>query len=217
MRIFDYSNCPERETVVIAGGGLSLGRGIDRVVTYIQKHKPLVFSANYHHPQFPIDYTYFTDKTKYYEQIKNIRSPNIISAYWGITEHPQFIYYYVGTGVKKTTSIYGEPAIKVDEGGHFPYYTLGTAGFGAMLVATLAKPKRMLIAGFDGSNIEKGFKFRFDGKKVAYTKPGPYEWKRHYFLGVLIPYIQSLGTQVQCLKIDPVWGANKQALGLVEI
>lgn len=213
--IFNFDVAKQSESVIIIAGGASTGQNINKVLKYAAKHPSVVFSANYDYG-IPSDYTFFGDRDKYIEQIKNITGNIIISR----RIHKEIIqlsskrfFFRVKTRIAGE-SIYNSTRIQLPEDGKFPYYGIGTAGVACMVLSLFCNPKQMLLVGFDGPTSDAATKSKYDGTVVSYGKPHKREKEMRYWTQSLVPSLHDRGVELLTFANVVFFGIPKDTLGI---
>jgi hypothetical protein len=96
--------------------------------------------------------------------------------------------------------------------GTYPFFSFGISGFGAILAASVCRPKKMLLVGIDAPKINVDFKTMYNNKIVKYEKPEKCEKVINYFINILLPTIQSMGIIVETFSSVELLGLNKKKL-----
>jgi len=218
-----YGAIPQNDYVLIVGAGPSTKTCLDKVKMCIKKYRPLIFAANYNFESEGIysNYTYITDPDKFVENIHTINSDLIIpfKLKYMLNYNKQSKKYcslhnvfIAGDSTKFDYLTNNE--IKIKKDGSIKMNFFGIAGFGAMTVATVAKPKHMLIVGIDDPKKNKDHKFTYQGKRTDYLKPEKCTKVINYFEQILIPLIKSKNINIETFKEVSLLGFSKKRLGI---
>ena len=224
--VWGYENAPKTDVVVVLGGGPSLTKENLKKINDLVKDTPSkVFSANYYHPDFPPDYVVFSDRHLYSSQISKTPTQNIIVG-WEVfflihEEEKKNHNFYVANDISNLSivkeSVYNAEQMILPPDGTMRYRSLGTAGFAAILLASICRPKRMILCGFDGP-VGTRYKYNFRGEKIIYcTDEKNVLSKVKYFNTVLVPFLIARGIQVICPEEDAFWGVKKEAMGILTL
>ncbi len=220
MKKFDYSIAERSESVVIVGAGPSSTANMEKIIDYAEQNGSVTIVPNYSYHGLKSDYVYFTDKITFAKYMpKMTRNQRIIICQ--ILTHlakpwlKDHTFYKVGKHGKPV--VYNADKIKMSSNGEFPYMSLGTAGFACVLLSVLFKPKRILLAGFDGPSDDYSYKIRL-GEKIKYKRPAKStKMRESYFVKRLLPFVLSRGIEIDSFKGDRLWKANKNQLGINEL
>jgi len=241
FREMKYDDVQDNKSVVILCAGPSLNVYANDIVNYIKNNKSLVIAANYNFEDKGIksDYTYITDQEKLIENLEKIKSHLILpikmktdsdknkmekffSRYEGKMKNyiarkfdcDKYKVFHVG--VRGGNTVYSETGkLKIGKSGVFPYRRLGSAGQGAIMIALLARPKKMLIVGLDGPKKEAGkcAKLLYDGRSIKYDKD-KFVRITDYIRDILLPSVISRGITIETFKDVAFYGIDKDKAGV---
>ncbi len=239
MKRFDYSTCPQSDSVVVMAGGVSVRDNGAFLKDYAKKHNSLVISTNYVHPNAaPSDYVYCGDTEKLKEFTTSAKGKRwkgtIILAHYmqfWLKYHYRHRYgeYWCGIKRKYTTYKIGNSnrrRILKDQWNISPAGALSfmpaPGGVAALAAGCIAKPKRILIAGLDGPVLstlgnKRPEKIMYNGRKKRYRSRADYRFKRRIIETKLLPFIQKLGIRIECLADSPLWGIDKKSFDIVSV
>ncbi len=222
MKIFNYSVAPPSDSVVVLAGGPSTSRNREQIKDYISKHNSVVFAANYNYG-IHANYTYFTDMRKLAEQ-KNAISTDVILRVHGFLSAPKkiralipiieqkFNVYFAGSK-DKSPSVYRSNRVEIMPDGSFPYYTLGAAGFGCILLGLMCRPKRILFTGIDGPIVGTDKKEMFDGS-IAISDIHKDPKIIRFFTNSLFPTLKDMNICVETYEDVYFYGLDKSQFGI---
>lgn len=232
---FSYKNAKQRDSVVVVAGGPSSSSNRDFLIKYIENNNSIVYSANYNH--FETHYTYIGDSRRFVKLIDTITSPRLIVSNWlfsrtrfalpnnseknasRIWRHclKKHKVYQMGRGnkrdnlkIKKWKSLRGG---KLD-------FTPSPSGFATLILSTMSKPKKILIAGLDGPVKDKDgryFKTNFKGYTKRYRSARHFKMRQRILDTLAMPFIKRRGIQVETFKDSPLWGIDKQKFDICEL
>ena len=220
--IFMYDRAPQTDTVVVVAGGPSMKLYSSRVKKFIKKNKSVVFAANYNFEKFGIhsDYTYITDVAKFKENIKSINSEliltnDLINNYGvrdGLIDHVErFPVYRAGCEGKK--HVYEErEKLRVSKKGNILHSEIGICGLGALLLATMCRPKKILVVGLDDPKDPDCYsKKNYLGEKTIYNKRKKAIKVIRYFSTILLPYLKASGIELLTYENVGLHGVDKHS------
>jgi len=241
FREMKYNDISDNDSVVILCAGPSLNIYATNVIDYIKNNKSLVIAANYNFEDRGIksDYTYITDQEKLIENLEKIKShlvmPIKMKTDSDKNKIEKFLRSYGGkmknyiakkfdcdkykvfhVGVRDGNTVYSETGkLKIGKSGVFPYRRLGSAGQGAIMIALLARPKKMLIVGLDGPKQEEGTcsKMLYDGRFIKYDKD-KFVRITDYIRDILLPSVISMGVTIETFKDVAFYGIDKEKAGV---
>jgi hypothetical protein len=223
---FCYARCTKAESVIAIAAGPSTGRHMKDIAKYAKKNKSLVFAANYHYPGIYSHYTYFTDLQRMRKNSKSVESKVIIVSSFLAGQltrganRAKFRHLYSNKKIFMAGKIGGKPKyyhqrfLNMSSKGIFPYTSLGTAGISSITISLLAKPKKILIVGIDGSMDNGKYKVMFNGRREKYGKPEKEVRKRKYLQKCLFPTFIDKGIQIETFEDVHLLGINKEKFGI---
>jgi hypothetical protein len=224
VKSFGFSVAPQRDSVIVLGGGPSVTRHRNQILDYASKNGSLVLSANYAHDWIRSDYTHFVTNAKLREWSAVPRSPtNVIVRdemlplkIENLGKHK----FYVICNQKAKTGAYFIKSLEMSPKGRFDYFNLGNAGFSALILSVVFQPQKVLAVGFDGPSLDFTYKYNLNNERVAYPpgyNRGRGKGKAKYFRKVLLPFILSRGIELESFQTDRFWGVPKDKLGVKAI
>jgi len=218
-----YGVIPQNDYVLIVGAGPSTRMCLDKIRVYIKKYRPLIFAANYNFETECImsNYTYITDPEKFVENIHKINSDLIIpfklkymlNFNSASKKYCKLHTIFVAGNADKFDYLTNNN-IKIKKNGSLTMNFFGIAGFGAMTVSMVAKPKHMLIVGIDDPKKNKDHKFTYKGEKMDYLKPEKCTKVIDHFYKILVPLIKSRGIEIETFEEVSLLGFSKTKLGI---
>lgn len=228
MKTFDYSVAPLAESAVVLAAGPSAKDNQEKLRQYISKNNSVVFAANYNYASLGVksDYTFITDHRKFVELASTIDPASDIilrcnsyklnkSIMHPLIQKMPHKFYFVGNNTQM--SVYKSARVKVSSDGSYPYYTLGSAGFGCVLLAALCRPKKILIVGIDGPIEDGGTeKVKFDGS-VADSNPKKEPKIFSYFQRSLFPTLYDWGIRVESFKSVRFYSLDRNKLHIHDV
>ena len=226
---FCYARCTKAKSVIALAAGPSTGRHLKDIAEYAKKNKSLIFAANYNYPGIYSHYTYFTDIHRMKRSARSINSKVlIVSAFLAgqLTRGANKLKYrrlYEGKKIFLAGKTGGKPKyyyqrnLNMSSEGIFPYTSLGTAGISAITISLLAKPKKLLIVGLDGSDGNGKYKIMFNGRREKYGKPEKERRKKKYLEKCLLPTFLEKGIQIETFEDVRMLGIDKDRFGIKRI
>lgn len=224
MDILNFKTVKQKDQVIVIGGGPSVTSNMNGIRKFIHKFDPIVITANYNFGGIKSHYTYCTDIDIYRAQARYIRSDFMVVPAWFAYKYRKIMkknmrFKFMVIGIENGLNIYhlirNRGPIQIDKRGNFPYFYFGTAGYGALTIASLFNPKLLLMVGFNGPTEDMTQKQRFDGKFVEYHRsPHKTNNRKKYLHGILLPWLKSRNIQIMSFKDDRIWGLNKEKFGI---
>ena len=231
---FAYKHAQQSDSAVVIAGGPSTGSNMLAIKDYIKRNNSVVYSANYNYDGLNIDYTYIGDVGRFVKLIHTVDSPHIIVSNWlrsktrfSLPNNSQKVadrmwkkclkkhtVYRMGRGKKinnrRLKSWKSLPT------GEFNF-TPTPSGFAALVLATMSRPKKILVVGLDGPRRDKKgnlIKERYDNHIKSYRSNAHYKYRKR-ILGVLaLPFIRAKGIEVETFSDCRLWGIGKKKFGI---
>lgn len=217
---FKYKKCKQSDTVVVVGAGGSTADNADLLNRYIRDNDSVVFGANYHYPCLNrMDYTYFGDWRRFRDRALGINSSLIVSStivdrfkpgLWKYLREQQECFE-----VFTRNRRHGNEAMawRINDNGTFPQGKLSPSGFAITAMASLCRPKKMVLVGLDGPIVNKRrktlVKGRFDGAVKDYGTYQKYKDRQRLLVKMVLPFLRQRGIEIYCPKSCPLWNINK--------
>lgn len=220
-----YNTFTERENVVILCGGPSINNNYIFINEFLHKNpNNVVLSTNYHFSELDhdVNYTVFIDPGSYKRFIHTIRNKNIVLGPT-VFPKPEHFNTFNFFRIKWDASVqpYDVSEIQLNEDGS-TNHKLGNCGFSCLFIAHFFKPKRILIAGFDGAEQDGKTLLHFNNRTTTFDKKNILRnsLKQKYLKKALIPFLLKQNIEILTFKNNIFYGlashlANKELIKFI--
>jgi hypothetical protein len=211
VKTFSYKVCDHYDAVIILAAGPSINKCFDKIRKF-QEDNPsnVVLACNYDFP-IPSDYTVYVDSGRYRKFIKSIKSPRVIVCPTAIVKkehmknHEMFVFKW-----DHTIQPYNVDQYIVNPDGSTGH-KLGNCGMACLYISHFFKPKKVLIAGFDGPERDRKTVMHFNKIKRKWTQINldRLNPKKKCVKNKIIPLLKSKGIKVYTFDECPFWGIRE--------
>jgi hypothetical protein len=209
--IVNYNCFQSRDNVIILCGGPSINNNYKLINEFLSKNNStVIMSTNYHFSniQKEIDYTVFIDPGSYKRFIHTITNKNVIigPTVFPKPEHFKFFNFFK---IKWNAAVqpYDVNEIQVNEDGS-TNHKLGNCGFSCLFLSTFFKPKKILIAGFDGVEKDGKTLLHFNNRTTFFDHKNILRntLKQKYLKKVLIPFLIKQNIEIYTFSNNKFYG-----------
>ena len=224
------------KSVVVLAGGPSTMEHKDFILDYIKKNESILLCANRdYYREIKADYVCVKDAKIIYK-LKDVRSDKVVvlkrctRAIKRVSKKKRTMKTFFSICHNGAPDgAYVESAyLDINKQGQLYVNNLGGAGFMTIGVSSLCLPQTVLIAGMDGwkdpsKSSETMMKYNWKGEKleVSWGAEGEYKkrlmQKAKYMHNALFPFLIRRGIRIETFKSCPLWGANKEKIGITNI
>jgi hypothetical protein len=226
--IMNYDSVPNKDEILILGGGQSIYLNKQWIAKFAKKHNPIVLGAHYEH--ISTDYIYFNLIKHLEQELNNFKCRNIVipmsmksSVKNRVLRKFNKKLFLTNFDVKSKDKYgyVGIDKIKVKSNGKI-CHSITNVGFTAILTSIFFKPKRITLVGFDGPVRNENGNYLYYtrwNRQINIMHPVDKHIKRERkreerYWEMLLEFVKSKGIEICTVRTDLLRGVNRVKMGV---